>query len=171
MAIDIYELVIPVMSRMATNIEGFLAKGEEFAQARGLDPAELLEARLAPDMFTFTRQVQIATDFCKATPSRLAGIEVPKWDDNEQSFAELHARVRRALEYLAGFDRSQFEGAENRPIQIDLRIGPIKFTGKSYLIDFALPNFYFHTTAAYAILRHRGVDLGKRDFLGPVGEM
>lgn len=170
MAIDIYDLVVPPMTRTATNLGGFLTKGEAYARERGIDPAELLEARLAPDMFTFTRQVQIATDFCKATPARLAGIEVPKWDDTEQSFAELQARVRRAIDYLGTFQPAQFQGAETREMQLELRMGTVKFKGKAYLTDFALPNFYFHTTAAYAILRHRGVELGKRDYIGQIGE-
>lgn len=169
MAIDIYDLVVPVMSRMATNIGGFLNKGQAHAETRRVDPKVLLDARLAPDMFTFTRQIQIVTDFCKATPARLAGVEIPAWEDTERSFDELQARVQRARDYLGSFERAQFKGAETRQIELELRSGTYKLKGKAYLLDFALPNFYFHATTAYGILRHCGVELGKLDYMGPIG--
>ena len=166
MAIDIYDQVVPVMQRMMTNLSAILQKAEAYAQARKIEPATLLQARLYPDMFTFTRQVQIASDFVKSTPSRLAGVEVPKWDDTEQSFAELQARIQRALDYIGGFRREQFAGAEARAIEIKTPTRTLKFDGRDYLLQFALPNFYFHLTMAYAILRHNGLELGKLDYLG-----
>jgi hypothetical protein len=166
MAIDIYDQVVPVMQRMMVNFSAILKKAEDYAQARRIEPAALLQARLYPDMFTFTRQVQIASDFVKSTPSRLAGVEVPKWDDTEQSFADLQARIQRAIDYIGGFRREQFAGAETRAIEIRTPIRTLKFDGKDYLLQFALPNFYFHLTMAYGILRHNGLELGKLDFLG-----
>jgi hypothetical protein len=166
MAIDVYDQVVPVMQRMLSNLSALLQKAESYAQARKIQPEALLQARLYPDMFTFTRQVQIASDFVKATPARLAGAEVPKWEDNEQSFAELQARIQRALDFIGGFSREQFAGAETRAIEIKTPVRTLNFDGRDYLLKFALPNFYFHVTMAYAILRHNGVEIGKLDFLG-----
>ena len=166
MAIDIYDQVVPVMQRMLSNLSTILQKAESYAQARKIEPAALLQARLYPDMFTFTRQVQIASDFVKATPARLAGVEVPRWDDNEQSFAELQARIHRAIDFIGGFRREQFAGAEARAIEVRTPVRTLNFDGKDYLLKFALPNFYFHVTMAYAILRHNGVEIGKLDVLG-----
>jgi hypothetical protein len=166
MAIDVYDQVVPVMQRMMANLSAILQKAEGYAQARKIEPATLLQARLYPDMFTFTRQVQIASDFVKSTPSRLAGVDVPKWDDTEQSFGELQARIQRAVDYIGGFRREQFAGAETRAIEIKTPMRTLKFDGKDYLLQFALPNFYFHLTMAYAILRHNGLELGKLDYLG-----
>lgn len=166
MAIDAYDQVVPVMSRMLANLDGILKKAEQYAEARKIEPATLLQARLFPDMFTLTRQVQLATDFAKGAAARLAGREVPSWEDKEQSFAELHARIQRAVDFLAGFKREHFNGCETRPIELKLRSGTLNFQGQEYLLHFALPNFYFHVTTAYAILRHHGLDIGKRDFMG-----
>ena len=166
MAIEIYDQVVPVMHRMLSNLSAILQKAESYAQARKIDPSALLQARLAPDMFTFTRQVQLATDFAKATPSRLAGVEIPKWEDKEQGFAELQARIQRALDFLGGFKREQFTGAETRAIEIKTPTRTLNFNGKDYVLNYALPNFYFHLTMAYAVLRHNGLEIGKLDYLG-----
>jgi len=166
MAIEIYDQVVPVMHRMLSNLSAILQKAEAYAQARKIDPPALLQARLAPDMFTFTRQVQIATDFVKSAPSRLTGVEPPRWEDNEQTFAELQARIQRGLDYLGGFKREQFADAETRHVEFKTPTRTLSFNGKDYLLNFVLPNFYFHLTMAYAILRHNGLELGKLDYLG-----
>jgi hypothetical protein len=166
MAIEIYDQVVPVMQRMLANLAAILRKAEEYAQARKIEPAALLTARLYPDMFTFTRQVQLATDFTKGAAARLAGRPVPKWEDKEQTFGELQARVQTAVDFLGGFRREDFAGGEERAIEIRLPTRTLNFTGREYLLDFALPNFYFHLTMAYALLRHNGLEIGKRDFLG-----
>jgi hypothetical protein len=126
----------------------------------------LLGAKLADDMFPLTRQVQVASDNAKGAVSRLAGREIPKWEDNEASFAELQARIAKTLDYLASFGAADFEGAADREIEIKTSRGALTFTGTRYLLHHALPNFYFHVTTAYDILRHEGVPLGKPDFLG-----
>jgi hypothetical protein len=166
MAIDVYDQLVPVMHRMLTNLSGILQKAESYAQARRIEPNALLQARLYPDMFPLTRQVQLATDFAKGAAARLSGSEVPKWEDTEQTFAELQARIQRGRDYLGSFRRESFAGAEERAIEIKVPSRTLKFTGKEYLLSFALPNFYFHVTMAYAILRHNGLEIGKLDFLG-----
>ncbi len=166
MPISMYQASVPVFQKMLQNLDGILDKGAASAAARKFDPAVLLGARLAPDMYPFTRQVQIATDHAKGGPARLAGLEPPKFEDGESSFAELKARVARVQEFLAGLKPAQIDGSEERRIM--LKFGPreFEFTGLPYLTQFALPNFYFHYTTAYAILRHNGVDVGKKDFMG-----
>lgn len=166
MAIDVYDQLVPVMHRMLTNLSGILQKADSYAQARKIEPNALLQARLYPDMFPLTRQVQLATDFAKGAAARLSGSEVPKWEDTEQTFAELQARIQRGRDYLGSFRRESFAGAEERAIEIKVPSRTLKFTGKEYLLSFALPNFYFHVTMAYAILRHNGLEIGKLDFLG-----
>jgi hypothetical protein len=151
---------------MLPALQGVLQKAEADAEARKIDPQVFLQARLAPDMFAFTRQVQIATDQVKGSLARLAGVDVPPWDDDESSFAELNARVQKALDFVGMFKPEQFEDAETRDIELKFPQATFTFKGKEYLFDFVLPNFYFHLTAAYAILRHNGVQIGKRDFLG-----
>jgi uncharacterized protein len=166
MAIDVYDQIVPVMHRMLTNLSTIVQKAETYAQARSIDPNALLQARLYPDMFNLIRQVQLATDFAKGAAARLSGTEVPKWEDTEQTFAELQARIQRGRDYLDGFTRESFAGAEQRSIEIKLPSRTLKFTGQEYLLSFALPNFYFHVTMAYAILRHNGLEIGKLDFMG-----
>lgn len=166
MPISMYQASVPVFQKMLKNLDGILDKAAASAEARKFDPAVLLNARLAPDMYPFTRQVQIATDHAKGGPARLAGLEPPKFEDNESSFGELKARVARVQSYLATLTPAQIDGSEER--KIVLKFGPreFEFVGLPYLTQFALPNFYFHYTTAYAILRHNGVDVGKRDFVG-----
>ena len=166
MAISMYQASVPVFQKMLKNLDGILDKAVASAETRKFDPAVLLNARLAPDMYPFTRQVQIATDHAKGGPARLAGLEPPKFEDKETSFAELKARIARVQEYLATLTPARIDGSEER--KIVLKFGPreFEFVGLPYLTQFVLPNFYFHYTTAYAILRHNGVDVGKRDFVG-----
>lgn len=161
-----YDLLIPIFTRMLPNLKAILEKAQEDAEARKIDPQVFLQARLAPDMFALARQVQITTDQVKGGLARLAGVEVPKWDDNEKTFGELCARIDKALDYTKTFKPAQFDGAETRDIELKFPQATLTFKGRDYLLNFVLPNFYFHLTAAYAILRHNGVPLGKRDFVG-----
>lgn len=161
-----YEVSVPVFLRMLGNLAAILDKAAAHAEAKKIEPSVLLAARLYPDMFPLTRQVQIACDFAKGTVARLAGQEPPKWDDDEASFADLKARVARTIEFVQGFKAAQVAGAEERDIQMKIRDQTLNFKGLPYLLNLALPNFYFHTTTAYDILRHNGVELGKRDFIG-----
>jgi hypothetical protein len=161
-----YSLASATFDKMLPALDGVLAKGEADAAARKIDPAVFLTARLSPDMFDLTRQVQIATDQVKGGMARLAGADVPSWADDEASFSDLRARVKKAQEFAKTFNAKQFEGAETRTIELKFPQASFSFTGSDYLTGFVLPNFYFHTTAVYAILRHNGVAIGKRDFLG-----
>jgi hypothetical protein len=151
---------------MLPNLKAIVAKGEADAAARKIDPQVFLQARLAPDMLPFVRQIQIATDQVKGGMGRLAGVDVPSWPDDEKTFAEVQARVDKAISYMNTFKPEQYEGAETRAVELKFPQGTLSFNGKDYLLNFVLPNFYFHMTTAYAILRHNGVPLGKRDFVG-----
>jgi hypothetical protein len=148
------------------NLAKILKKAASDAKARGIDPAVLLSARLSPDMFPLVRQVQIATDQAKGCCSRLAGVDNPVFADDETTFAQLDARIKRTVEFLGGLKASQFTGSESRAIVMQMPLGTLTFSGLDYLNGWALPNFYFHYSAAYNILRHNGVGLGKPDFLG-----
>jgi hypothetical protein len=167
MAISMYQASVPVLVRMLGNLRGILEKGAAHAEAAKFDPAVLIGARLFPDMFALARQVQIAADMAKGCAARLAGVEPPKYDDNEASFADLLARIDKTAEYLKTFKPSQIDGSEERKITLQMRTGAREFTGQPYLLHFVLPNFYFHCATAYNILRHNGVALGKPDFIGP----
>jgi uncharacterized protein len=167
MAISMHSASAPIFVKLLGNLLGVLDKAEAHAAARKFDPANYLGLRLAPDMLPFTRQVQIASDAAKGAMARLAGVDVPKWEDNEASFADLRARIQKTIDYVKGFAPAQIDGSEQREITIPMRQGdPLKFDGETFLKHFALPNFFFHVTTAYALLRHAGVELGKRDFLG-----
>lgn len=166
MSLSMYSASIPVLSRVLSNLVGILDKAALHAEARKIDPAVLLNARLFPDMFPLTRQIQIASDMAKGCAARLAGEEPPAWADSETSFADLQARLRRTLAYLDTFRAEQIDGSETREITLHLRSGPLSFQGQDYLLSFVLPNLFFHATTAYGILRHNGVELGKADFLG-----
>jgi uncharacterized protein len=165
MTISMYQASIPVFQKLLDNLDLLLDKAAADATARKIDPAVFLQARLAPDMFTLTRQIQIAADFAKGTAARLAGIEVPKWDDNEASIADLKARIKKTQDYVAGFKAAQIDGSEARDVTFKGGAGDMHFKGQDYLLGFAMPNFYFHYTTAYAILRHNGVAVGKKDFV------
>ena len=166
MQITMYDTLVPTANRMLGSLSAFLDKAEAFATAKKIEPAVLLTSRLAPDMFPLTRQVQIATDMIKGAAARLSGTEVPKFEDNETTFAELKARIARVLAFANGVDAAKFAGSEDCDIVLPLRSGERRFKGLPYLRDFVLPNLYFHATTAYAILRHNGVELGKNDFIG-----
>jgi hypothetical protein len=166
MAISLFQASVPVFIRHVTALSAMLDKTSAYAAAKKIDPAAFLGARLFPDMFPLIRQVQIAADFAKNCAGRLAGVELPKFGDTEASFEELKERLDKTLAFLKGLKPEQIEGAADKPISITVGGKEIKFTGESYLLTSALPNFYFHLTTAYAILRHNGIDVGKRDFLG-----
>ena len=166
MTISMYETSIPVFVRVLRTMSDVLAKGAADAATRKIDESVFVNARLAPDMFALARQVQIATDIVKGGAARLAGAEVPRWEDNEATFAELQARVTKAIDFVQGFGAAQIDGSEERDITFRLAGRDAHFKGLRYLLDFVLPNLYFHATTTYAILRHNGVEVGKMDFLG-----
>jgi len=168
MSLSMHSASVPVFVRMLNNLLTWLDKAEAHAAARKFDAANYLGLRLAPDMLPFTRQIQIASDGAKGCVARLAGLEVPKWDDSETSLADLRARVRKTIDYVQSIPPAQIDGSDAREIAVPRRSGePLRFTGENYLKHFVLPNFYFHVTTTYALLRHAGVELGKADFLGP----
>ncbi len=167
MPLTMYQASVPVFSRMLTNLAAILTKAEAHATARKIEPAVLLNSRLFPDMFPLVRQVQLAGDFAKGAGARLAGLDVPKYADEEQSIEELQVRIAKTLDFLKGLKASQIDGSEGREIKLAIAGETMTFAGQDYLLSFALPNFYFHVTTAYAILRHCGVEIGKRDFIGP----
>jgi hypothetical protein len=168
MRASMYSLSIPVFRRSLTNLSAILDKAAAHAEARKIDPAALLGARLYPDMLTFTRQVQLASDFAKGAAARLSGEAPPKFDDVEVSFADLKERIARTIALLDRFKPEQIDGSDQREIEIKTPDRTLRFTGLIFLAHFALPNFFFHMTTAYGILRHNGVEIGKQDFLGPV---
>ena len=167
MSLTMYSASAPVFTRVLGSMLAWLERAEAHAQARKFDPNNYLGLRLAPDMLPFSRQIQIASDGAKGCMSRLAGTEIPKWEDNESTLDELRARIRRTLDHVQSFSPAQLEGSDSREIAIPMRSGDtLRFDGESFLKHFALPNFYFHATTTYALLRHAGVELGKADFLG-----
>ena len=166
MSITIHQASVPVFVQGLKGLKGVLAKAAAHVETRKLDPDALLKARLFPDMFPLLRQVQIATDFAKGCAARLAGQEVSAWDDVETTFDELIARVDRAIAYVEGLDPAAFEGAEDRDITLVRRGETSVVKGLAYLQTQAQPNFFFHLTTAYAILRKNGVEVGKKDYLG-----
>ncbi|MBA2690457.1 MAG: DUF1993 domain-containing protein [Burkholderiales bacterium] len=168
MAISMYQASVPAFVRMLGNLSAIVDKAAAYAEARKIDQRVLLNARLFPDMLPFGKQVQIAADFAKGASARLAGIEVPKYDDNETNLAEFKARIQKTIVFLQTLKANQIDGSEDREIIIPIAGTPTPFKGLAYLIHFVLPNFYFHSATAYDILRHSGVELGKRDFIGSV---
>ncbi len=165
MSLSMYQASAPVFAQGLTGLLKALTKAEQHVEQRKLDPDALLQARLFPDMFPFKRQVQIATDFAKGGMARLAGVEPPPYDDVETSFAELKDRVEATLAFVGSFDASQIDGSEDRDITLTRRGETSVVKAQPYLLLQVMPNFYFHLTTAYAILRHNGVELGKKDFL------
>ena len=167
MTSPIYTASIPVFKQMLGGLSGVLAKAEAHAAAKKIDPNALLQARLYPDMFPLLRQVQVASDFAKSVSARLAGVDVPKLADDEQTFADLQARIATVLEFIGGLDAALFDEAATREIVTQAGTPKEKrFTGESYIFNYGLPHFFFHTTTAYAILRHNGVEVGKKDYIG-----
>ena len=167
MQISLYGTTSTSALRGLRNLDAILDKALASAEARKIDPSVLLNSRLAPDMFPLVRQVQIACDFAKGPIARLAGIENPKFEDVETSIPELKARIAKTADFVRSVPESALDGAEDRDITIQAGSQTLEFKGLPYLIGIALPNFYFHIGMAYAILRHNGVDVGKRDFIGP----
>lgn len=167
MTSPIYTASVPVFQQMLGGLKTVLTKAEAHVAEKKLDPNALLQARLFPDMFTLLRQVQVATDFAKSVSARLAGAEVPKLEDNEETFAQLQGRIDVVLAYISALDVAQFDDAAQREIVTQAGTPKEKrFTGQSYLFNYGLPHFFFHTTTAYAILRHNGVAVGKKDYIG-----
>ncbi|MGZ8175069.1 MULTISPECIES: DUF1993 domain-containing protein [Methylobacter] len=166
MSLTMYQASIPVFVRMLDNLSGILDKAAAHAEAKKIDPAIFINARLAPDMFPLSRQVQIATDMVKGCAARLAGIEVPSYEDNETTFPELQARIAKTKAFIESVSASQVDGSEERKITLKFGSKGLSFLGQAYLLDFVLPNFHFHLTTTYAILRHNGVEIGKKDYTG-----
>ncbi|CAG1005186.1 MAG: DUF1993 domain-containing protein [Rhizobiaceae bacterium] len=166
MTISMYRASVPVFSAMLKALDHVLAKAERHAAETGADPDELFSARLAADMLPLKSQVQIACDHAKGASCRLAGRDIPSFPDNEVNFTDLHARIAKTRDLLKTFAEADIDGSEEREIVIALRQGDLRFTGMQYLLHYATPNFYFHVTTAYDILRSRGVPLGKADFFG-----
>ena len=167
MTISMHTASVPVFQQMLGSLDALLAKAEAHATERKIDPDALLQARLFPDMFPLLRQVQIACDFAKGVSGRLAGVELPVFDDKETTFADLHALIAKTLGFIGGLDAAQFDGSESR--EIVLRPGTPKerkIAGQAYLLSYGLPQFFFHVTTSYALLRHNGVEIGKRDYMG-----
>jgi len=166
-SISIYTASIPVFTQMLGGLSGVLAKADAHVVAKKLDPNALLQARLFPDMFPMQRQVQVASDFAKSVSARLAGVDVPTLADDEQSFAELQSRIATVLTFIGSLNPELFAEAATRNIITQAGTPREKqFTGQSYLFNYGLPHFFFHTTAAYAVLRHNGVEVGKKDYIG-----
>jgi hypothetical protein len=166
MTLSMYQASVPVFLKGLANLKAILEKAAAHAQAHKIDDTVLVTARLYPNMLPLSKQVQIASDFARGTTARLAGAEPPAMEDNEKTLADLIARVQKSIDYVKPFTAAQIDGSESREITRPIRGQPKTFTGLNYLLQYALPNFYFHSATAYAILRHNGVEIGKADFLG-----
>lgn len=166
MTFSMYSASIPVFKQILNSLLAILDKAETHASEKKIDPAALLQFRLFPDMLPFTRQIQIAADFAKGCGARLAGLEVPSYEDQEQSFGELKERIVKTLAFLDTLPADQIEGSETRAITTGSGEKTKHFTGQTYLFHYALPHFFFHATTAYDILRHNGLDIGKKNFIG-----
>jgi hypothetical protein len=169
MAMSMYRASVPIFLQMLPALSAVLDKAAAHAAAKKIDPQVFFDARLYPDMFPLSRQIQIATDFAKGACARLAGVEPPKYADTERNFDELKARIAKTVDFIKEFKPAQIDGSEERDISLMLGGQPQKFKGENYLTGLVLPNFFFHVTTAYAILRHNGVELGKQDFMRPPG--
>lgn len=166
MTISLYHASIPLLIRGLTQLNVILAKGAAHADAKKINPEVLVNARLFPDMLPLTRQVMIATDNAKGFPARMADREVPRYEDTETTFAELKARVEKTIAFLETFKPEDIDGKEEKVVSFKLGPTQVTFNGQQYVTGFLLPNFFFHVSMTYAILRHNGVELGKRDYLG-----
>ena len=166
MPISMYQASAPRFANILRNLSAILEKAEAHCAAKKIEPAALTSYRLFPDMFPLTRQVQIASDTAKGAVARLAGIEIPKYEDNEQTFAELKARIARTIDFVESVSAARIDGSDDKEIVLQMRSGERRFKGMQYLLGHAYPNFYFHVTTAYNILRHNGVEVGKADFIG-----
>lgn len=165
MSLSMHSASVPVFVRNLNNVLAWLDKAQAHAEAKKFDSANYLTMRLAPDMLPFIKQIQIASDGAKGCVARLAGVEIPKWDDTEVTLDDLRARIRKTIDYVQSVPAAQIDGSEGRDITITLRSGDVQFKGQRYLEHWALPNFYFHVMTTYNLLRHAGVDLGKQDYL------
>ncbi len=166
MTISMYQASTPRFANMLRNLSAIIDKAEGHCAAKKIEPTVLTSYRLFPDMFPFTRQVQIACDTAKGAVARLAGVDIPKHEDTEQSFAELKARIAKTLDFIESVGAAKIDGSDDKEIVLQMRSGERRFKGMQYLLGHAYPNFYFHATTAYNILRHNGVDVGKADFIG-----
>jgi hypothetical protein len=166
MSISMHATLMSLAKQLLGGLSKNLQKGADDAKARGYDESVLVNSRLAPDMFALARQVQIATDQVKGGAARLAGVEIPAYADDETTIAALQARIAKTLAFLDTIKPAQIDGTEGKEITLKMRAGEMKFTGQDYLLGFVIPNFTFHCTTAYNLLRHNGVQIGKRDFLG-----
>ncbi len=167
MTLSLHAACVPVFTQMLGGLNHVLAKASAHAQANKADPQVLLQARLFPDMFTLTRQVQVACDFAKSVSARLAGVAVPAFEDKEASFEELQSRIAQTLAFIQGLTPAQFEGGDTREIVTQAGTPKEKrFSGTSYLLNYGLPHFFFHVATAYGILRSNGVEVGKKDYIG-----
>jgi hypothetical protein len=166
MTISMYAASVPVFKQMLGSLSDLIEKADAHAVERKIDSNVLLQARLFPDMFPFLRQITIAADFAKGACARLAGVDVPKYEDTEQSFSELKARIAKTVAFIDTLPASDIDGSEERDITTSAGPNSKSFKGQRYLLHYALPQFLFHVTTAYAILRHNGVEVGKKDFMG-----
>ena len=166
MAMSMYQASIPQFTKMLSNLSNILKKGEEFAKTKNIDGTVLVGSRLAADMFPLAKQVQIACDQVKNGMARLAGVEPPKFDDNESTFAELQERIAKTIAFAKSIKPEQVDGTEAKEIKFSIKEWNLEFVGEQYLLTWIIPNFYFHVSTAYNILRHNGVEIGKSDFLG-----
>ncbi len=168
MTISMHSASVPIFARMLGNLLTWLDKAEAHAIARKFDPSVYLASRLAPDMLPFTNQIQIACDAVKFGVARLSGVEAPKFADDEASFADLRTRVRKTIDFIQSVPAAQIDGTEDKDVVVPRRDGSMTLKGEAYLKNFVLPNFFFHVTTTYSLLRHNGVELGKGAFLGPM---
>jgi hypothetical protein len=168
MPVTMHAASVPVFRQTLIALSGVLDKAAAHCAAKKIDPSVLLAGRLYPDMLAFARQIQIAADFAKGGAARLAGMEVPSYPDDEKTFDDLKARIAKTLAFLDTIPASAIDGSEAREVTIKIGGNPVTFLGQPYLLNFVLPNFFFHATTAYAILRESGVEIGKRDFIGPM---
>jgi len=166
MALTMHRASIPMFKQTLASLAHILDQAEAFCQDKNLDVAEFLERRLAPDMFTLTQQVQRATFHAAQAGAKLSGTETPEYDDSEKNFDDLRARIQKTIDFFNTLTAEQFEGSESKELEIMIRVGPVQFIGEDFLFHFAIPQFLFHTTTAYDIIRSAGVEIGKRDYLG-----
>lgn len=168
MSISMYQASVPVFIKNLGNLSAILDKAIAFAAAKKVDHATILNWRVTPDMLTFQRQIWIAADFAKGASARLAGVEVPAWEDNEKTLQDMQARIAKTIEFCKSLPAAKIDGSEERAIEIKMGGNPVTFKGQPYLLNYAFPNFFFHMTTTYLILRQMGVEIGKKDFIGSV---
>lgn len=166
MAISMYQASVPQLKKMLVNLSAILTKAQEHVAAKGMDGKDLVEARLFPDMFPLAKQVQIACDQVKFGLARLASVEAPKFDDTESTLAQLKERIAKTIAFMDSIQPEQVDGTEAKEIRFSIKEWNFEFVGEQYVLTWVIPNFYFHVTTAYNILRHNGVELGKTDYLG-----